>query len=316
MKYRLGIRRGINLGGWLSQCDYSAERINHFIEAEDIARIASWGLDHIRIPVDYNVLEDDNGGYDAPGWERLDWVFAECEKHGLKAVIDLHKTEGFSFYSGEKEIGFFDSEEYQERFYHLWEEMARRYGDMPDRIMFELLNEVTDISYIEAWNRISSECIRRIRKIAPDIYILLGSYDNNSAPAVEALLPPADEKVVFNFHCYDPLHYTHQRASWVPELIDSPFVPFEDSGTTEEYFEDYFSKAIETAEKYGAELYCGEYGVIDQVPAEDAVKWYKTINAVFEKHGIARAVWSYKHMAFGVIDKRWDAVRDELIKVL
>ena len=68
MKNKIGMHRGVNLGGWLSQCDYSADRLNHFIKEEDFGVIASWGLDHVRIPVDFNVLEDDKGGYDAPGW--------------------------------------------------------------------------------------------------------------------------------------------------------------------------------------------------------------------------------------------------------
>ena len=52
-----GFRRGINLGGWLSQCDYSQERLNGFITEEDFGVIRDWGLDHVRIPVDYNVVQ-------------------------------------------------------------------------------------------------------------------------------------------------------------------------------------------------------------------------------------------------------------------
>lgn len=316
MMKKIGVRRGVNLGGWLSQCDYSADRINHFIGAEDIAKIASWQVDHVRIPVDYNVLEDECGGYDAPGWERLEFALAECEKHGLKVIIDLHKAAGFSFDQGEAEEGFFDSEAYQERFYRLWEEIARRYGRLSDRVMFELLNEVTKPEFIDTWNRVSNEAIRRIRVIAPDTLILVGSYHNNSAPAVPALDPPADDKVVYNFHCYDPFHYTHQGAGWVREMDKSLRYTFDESGTTEALFEKIFAPAIEAAEKHGAPLYCGEYGVIDKVPPEDAIKWFRVINRVFEKHGIARAVWSYRQMDFGISDPRWDAVRDELIKVL
>ena len=316
MKKNLGINRGVNLGGWLSQCDYSAERLNNFIKAEDFAVIASWGLDHVRIPVDFNVLEDDKGGYDAPGWERIDWALEQCAKHGLKTVFDLHKTAGFSFDKGEQEQGFFESESCQERFYRLWEEIARRYGHLHDRLVFELLNEVTDAAFIDAWNRISGECIRRIRQVAPDSYILVGSYHNNSAPAVKDLAPPADAKVLYNFHCYDPIQYTHQGAYWVDFFDVSARVSFEESGVTEETFEALFAPALAAAEKYGMGLYCGEYGVIDVVAPEDAVKWFRVINKVFEKHGIARAVWSYRQMDFGISDQRWDAVRDELLKVL
>ena len=55
----LGFTRGVNLGGWMSQCDYSEDRLEHFITEADIAKIASWGLDHVRIPVDYNGFEDE-----------------------------------------------------------------------------------------------------------------------------------------------------------------------------------------------------------------------------------------------------------------
>ncbi len=316
MLKKMGICRGVNLGGWLSQCDYSPERLNHFIEEEDIARIASWGLDHVRIPVDYNVLEDDQGGYDAPGWERIDFALAACEKHHLKVVLDLHKTAGFSFDQGEAETGFFDSESYQERFCHLWEEIARRYGHLSDQVVFELLNEVTEPRFIDVWNRVSNEAIRRIRAFAPDMYILVGSYWNNSAASVHALAAPQDDHVLYNFHCYDPLHYTHQGAYWVQQLDRSARVAFEDSGVNEAMFENLFASAIEAAERNHTTLYCGEYGVIDVVPPADALKWFRTINAVFEKHGIARCAWSYKQMDFGLSDPRWDELRGELLKVL
>lgn len=51
---------------------------------------------------------------------------------------------------------------------------------------------------------------KEARAIAPDTIILVGSYDNNSAPAVVDLTPPYDDRVVYNFHCYEPLKFTHQ----------------------------------------------------------------------------------------------------------
>lgn len=316
MLKKMGICRGVNLGGWLSQCDYSPERLNGFIMEEDIARISSWGLDHVRIPVDYNVLEDGCGGYEAPGWERIDFALDACRKYRLKVVLDLHKTAGFSFDSGEAEEGFFDSEMYQERFYRLWEEIARRYGRLSDMVVFELLNEVTEARFIDVWNRVSNEAIRRIRVIAPETYILVGSYYNNSASSVHALAAPQDDRVLYNFHCYDPLAYTHQGAYWVQNMDKSLRIPFEQSGVNVEMFEALFASAIEAAQRNHTTLYCGEYGVIDVVAPEDAIKWYRTINAVFERHGIARCAWSYKEMDFGLSDARWDGLRDELLKVL
>ena len=312
-----GFYRGVNLGGWFSQCDYSRERLDHFSTEQDIGVSAGWGLDHVRIPMDYNVLETEDGSLSAEGFDRIERAVGWCIKYGLRVVLDLHKTAGYSFDAAHHESGFFQNAAYQDRFYRLWEGLAARFND-PERIAFELLNEVTDASVIGEWNRIAAECIRRIRKIAPRSLILVGSYWNNSPDAVKDLDLPADDRVIYNFHCYDPLIFTHQGATWIPdpEFDIDRRVAFEEADITPEYFEKQFASAIETAEARGTALYCGEYGVIDKATPEDTVKWYKTINAVFEKHGIARSAWSYRQMDFGLSDGRLDGVREELIRYL
>ena len=88
------------------------------------------------------------------------------------------------------------------------------------------------------------------------------------------------------------------------------------SGASEAYFEDFLAPALEKAEQEGAALYCGEYGVIDVVPPAEAVKWFRDLHAVFERHGIARSLWSYKEMDFGLADARMDGVRGELLRLL
>ena len=310
-----GFYKGINLGGWLSQCDYSEERLNHFITEPDFEEIASWGLDHVRIPIDYNVLENEDGSFKESGFARVAKALELAGKYGLKAIIDLHKTAGFSFDEGEQETGFFDSDKYQERFYRLWEELAKHFGKDTENVAFELLNEVTEQQFSGTWNRISRECIKRIRAYAPDTLILLGSYWNNSPEAVKDLEKPYDDKVIYNFHCYSPMEFTHQGAPWVKDLTDTK-TDFDDMDITPEFFEKLFAEAMETAKNNGTSLYCGEYGVIDRATPEDALKWFKVINSVFEKYKIARAAWSYKEMDFGLSDSRMDGVREELIKYL
>ena len=316
MKQDYGFNKGVNFGGWMSQCDYSKERLDKFITERDFAQAAEWGFDHVRIPVDYNILQNEDGSLIADGYERLAAALANCRKNGLKLIIDLHKTAGFSFdtYS-ENESGFFENEKYQERFYLIWEEMSRRFGAEQD-VAFELLNEVTDQEFIGAWNRIAKECIRRIRAIAPEVLILVGSYWNNAATTVKALDPPYDSRVIYNMHCYEPLVFTHQGAYWTDRIDPEKRMKFEDSETSLQYFEELFSSAIEKANAENTGLYCGEYGVISFVTPEDAVKWFRCINTVFKKYGIGRAVWNYKEMDFGLTDARLDGVRTELLNYL
>ena len=342
MKTWKGYQKGVNLGGWLSQCDDTEETYSTFVVEEDIKTIKGWGMDHVRLPFDYELIEDKDGNPVESGYGHIQDAIDWCGKYGLNLILDLHKTMGYSFDDAHGEAGFFESESLQNRFYTLWERVAERFGKYDERVAFELLNEVTDKSYCELWNTISYECIRRIRKIAPSIKILVGGYWNNSVDSVKDLAMPYDENIIYNFHCYEPLIFTHQGAPWIPTMdtsfrisIDEPYEKMGDASAkylqqvttgfagfsqddtlSSKYFEKIFAEALQVAQEREVALYCGEYGVIDRVAPEDAVKWYKMINEVFTRYGIGRSAWNYKVMDFGISDARMDDVRDELLKYL
>ncbi len=338
-----GYHKGVDFGGWLSQCVHTEEHYRDFITEEDFATAASYGIDHLRIPVDYDLVEDAAGNYRESGFAYIQKAIDLCGKYHLNMILDLHKTYGFSFDDGEGELGFFENEEYQERFYRLWEQFAKRFSQYEERVAFELLNEVTDKAYSDCWNRISNTCIDRIRAIAPTIKILVGGYWNNSPAAVRDLAAPHDENIVYNFHCYDPLIFTHQGAGWVKDMpadfrisFKSTYGEFkkaiddlkllwgpefsaegkENETIGADYFKQVFMEAVAVADGRGVPLYCGEYGVIEQADPQDEVDWYRAINEAFEYYGIGRAAWSFKRMNFGLSDARLDGVRDELIKLL
>ena len=342
MKKFEGYTHGINLGGWLSQCDNTLDTYENFIKEEDFQRISEWGLDHVRIPVDYDLVEYRDGSCRKEGYRYLDNAIEWAGKYGLNAIIDLHKTFGFSFDDGENEEGFFDSEACQKRFYALWEGFARRYGKYHERVAFELLNEVTDPCYSDTWNRIAAECIGRIRKICPEVRIIVGGYYNNSITSLKDLLWPTDENMVYTFHCYNPLIFTHQGAYWIPTMdldfrisIDEPYSVLKEASTKQlewywgdlencpddeklncEYYDRMFEEAVKLSIERDVPLYCGEYGVVDRADPQEILKWYRIINEAFEKHDIGRAAWNYHGKDFGLVDEHLAPVIDELRKLL
>ncbi len=316
MLKELGFYRGVNLGGWLSQCDYSAERMDNFITEADFEQIARWGFDHVRLPVDYDVIQNGDGSMKEEGLRRVDRAVELARRSGLGIVLDLHKTQGFSFDAGENEHGFFESEKYQDYYYAVWDCFAARYGDR-EGILFDLLNEVTERRYLPDWLRISRECVRRIRLHAPRTPIVLGSYQWNSARTVPELPAPYDERVFYNFHFYEPHAFTHQGAYWEASYRDiSERVAYADSGCSRRFVEDFLAPALAKAREEGTELYCGEFGVIDVVPPAEAMKWFRDVLAVFDRRGIACCLWSYRQMDFGLSDGRMDGVRAELLALL
>ena len=210
MKEFTGYKHGVNLGGWLSQSNYEKEHLESFITEEDVKRIAEWGCDHVRLPFDYNIILDNDNNVGADAFKYLDRCVEWCEKHGLNIILDLHKTLGFSFDKGENESGFFEEERYQDVFVAMWSEIAKHYADKADHVAFELLNEITERKYAIIWNGIAARTIREMRRFAPDNYILIGGIFQNSVFGLTLLDKPCDDKIVFNFHYYNPLAFTHQ----------------------------------------------------------------------------------------------------------
>ena len=93
-----GFQKGVNLGGWISQFSkYDENHFETFITEKDIEFISSIGFDHVRVPVDYIVLTDDEGTIKESGFGYLENCRAWCEKYGLKMLIDLHECYGYSF---------------------------------------------------------------------------------------------------------------------------------------------------------------------------------------------------------------------------
>lgn len=345
MKRFEGFLKGVNLGGWISQFDrYDHEHFENFITKQDIEDIAALGFDHVRVPVDYQVLEDEEGHVLERGFAYLERLRFWCENYDLHMLIDLHECYGYSFDPLKKDMDrrkFFYDEALQSRFMKLWREIAERFKDYPEQVAFEPLNEVVLAEVKDAWNDILTNYIHMIRSIAPETYIVVGGVCYNNVLSVPLLKVPVDDHIVYNFHCYEPMVFTHQGAYWVedmpsdfriayPETLEKyretsvrlssalAGAIFEDgiSEIGQGFFEDIFAPAIEKARQDGVALYCGEYGVIDLACADDKIRWLEDIHAVFKKHGIGRALWNYKEKDFGFVDERFATVRDRFIEVL
>lgn len=347
MRQFVGYERGINLGGWLSQCGkdhYCKEHYDSFITEKDIEEIASWGLDHVRLPIDYNVIQNEDGTIKPEGFYYVDQCISWCRKNNLKIVLDLHKTLGYVF-DDKEYCNFFFEEKLQDSFVALWEEIARRYGQNHEFMSFELLNEVTMPEVAEKWNEIAERTIKAIRNISKEVQIIIGGIYNSSIYGLTFLRKPADENIVFTFHCYSPMIFTHQGAGWVEKMplekekyklaypitvgecnirsqevfghdFDSEFMLPADSKLNEEFFEKLMASALEVAEKFNVPLYCGEYGVIDRAEPECAANWYHDIHTALAKYGLSRAAWTYKRMDFGLSDEHYLSVKKQILQNL
>ena len=334
------LNRGVNLGGFLSQCEHTAKHYEEFITEKDIEKISKWGFDHVRLPIDYEVLEEDDGTPKEEGYSIVKRVVEWAKKYGLSIVLDLHKAYGYDFNdAGDSEKNnLFQSEKLQKRFVDLWDRISSNFNSY-DNVAFELLNEVVEENNADAWNSLIAKAVKAIRGNAPEAYIIYGGIQWNSAKTLKLLDKPLDDKIIFTFHFYEPLLFTHQKAYWVKTM--DPSWDIEYPGSMEEYLkkskiigdqgkavyecgldhigpqliDDLVQDAINAAKNAGVGLYCGEFGVIDRAPVEDTKRWFDDVNEIFSKYNIRFCVWNYKEKDFGIADEHYDAVRDDLIKI-
>ena len=344
MKVFTGYQKGINLGGWISQCvARTQEHFSNFITEKDIKQIATWGYDHVRLPIDYDIIFTEDGKEIEEGFGRISSCISWCKAAGLNLVLDLHKTKGYMFDTAEVKDPdlFFHDKGLQDFFVNIWLVMAKRYGSMSDFVAFELLNEIVNPKLRNEWNEIASRAFKEIRAVAKETWIVVGGVNYNSVSAVPGIEVPVDEKTVFTFHCYEPFVFTHQKAYWV-ENMPSDFevsypgpsieylraksneIPQARHGAIfdpamdilkmdENFFEILFKPALDTAKKKNIPLYCGEYGAIDQAGAEDSLRWLIDIQKALQNNGIGRALWTYKEKDFGLVGPHYDSVRDAII---
>lgn len=338
-------QKGVNLGGWISQfAKYDTNHFETFITKKDIEYIASLGFDHVRVPVDYNVLEDEEGTTIESGFDYLRNCCEWCKEYGLHMLIDLHECYGYSFDPLKKDMDrkkFFYDEELQARFLALWTKIAETFKDEQDTVAFEPLNEVVLQEVAEAWNAVVKKYIATIRAICPDVYIVVGGVMYNHVSNVKLLDPPADDKIVYNFHCYEPFLFTHQGAYWVDYMpadfrvtyplsveeyrqlyksvldVNNGVVFREDvKEFGPEFFEIIFKDAVDAAREYDVPLYCGEYGAIDLSDNPGKINWLRDIHTAFKNNGIGRALWNYKEKDFGFVDDSFKEIQNDFIAVL
>lgn len=68
-----------------------------WITESEIKKIASYGLNTVRIPVGFWIYEDlvyDSEYYPRGGLEYLDWIVGWCKANGIYVIIDLHGGPG------------------------------------------------------------------------------------------------------------------------------------------------------------------------------------------------------------------------------
>jgi len=324
--------KGVNFSGWFEVNNAQRIPFNQYNE-QDFANVKSLGADVIRLPVRLNDMTSGAPDYklDPLLLKFLDTAVNWAEKYKLYLIIDNH-----SFHPVNR-----TQDDVDKVLIPVWTQVAQRYRDRSELIIYEVLNEPHGISD-KRWGEIQGKVIEAIRSADRKHTIIVGGTDYNSYNKLSSIPAYNDPNLIYTFHFYDPFMFTHQGASWSPPMEYLSGVPFPyDSkrmpklnlklrGTWVENSIRNYSKDADPSKLLGildiaaafsgernVPVYCGEYGVyIPNSPPEDRVVWYEFITNALDNRKISRTSWDY-FGGFGIFnsDGRGDFRSDVNIKI-
>ena len=318
------LRRGVNLSGWFAQGPSDPAHLQSAITSDDIQRIKRMGFDHVRLPVDPDILAA-GGPIDVPDPDTVYYLEDAVRlvlEGGLAIVVDLHPDESFGERLAKDRAAV-------DQTAALWTTLARQLSvHDPDRLFFEVLNEPGEITSSD-WAKIQTRLTGAIRQAAPHHTIIATGHGWSGVEQLEALRPLDDPNVIYAFHLYDPYVFTHQGAEWSPGPVSElSRVPYPSSPSavasvlagvsdsearkmlTEYADERWDASAIERLveraaawrDRYGVPIICGEFGVYRSAsPAADRIAWLRDVRTALERKTIGWTAWEYAG-GFGVVD--------------
>lgn len=273
--------RGVNIIGydpyWRDggQGNYTEAHFRQIHEAGfSNVRVVLFTLDHL----------GPDGRLSETWLKKLDWVIDTATASNLTVILDEHDFESCSDDSA-KCLTFLKN---------VWGQLAERYKDRPNTVVFELLNEPHDKIDADIWNAMIPQVLEVVRRTNPSRNVIVGPTHWNSRNDLQYLkLPENDRHLIVTFHYYDPFAFTHQGASWAsPEIQAGHDIPF---GTAKEIAQinaDFDAiKAWSVAND--RPIYLGEFGAYDKAPMDSRVLWTSTVSRAAEKRGFAFAYWQF-----------------------
>jgi endoglucanase len=240
---RQAILRGTNLGNWLinefwmmeldkagpvdDQCKLEAtldrrfgyaerERLfgvlrDNWITARDWDLMQRHGLNVVRLPFIYSVIEDEKKPRTlrADAWRYLDDAIAQAERRGMYVVLDLHGavgSQGVEHHSGcANRNQYWRTPDYQARTEWLWQQIATRYRDRSAVAGYSVLNEPWGTPP-DSMVAVVRKLYTAIRAVDPNHVIILPGHSQNGIDSYGKPAQHGMRNVAFEIHPY-PGHF-------------------------------------------------------------------------------------------------------------
>ena len=278
-------------------------------------KIKAAGFSTVRIPVTWlgHIGEAPDYQIEEAWLNRVAEVVGYAEAAGLNAIVNIHHDGADSkFWLDIKTAAINPAvhEQIKEQIAAMWSQIAKKFADKEDFLIFESFNEIHDGGWgwgantkdggkqytcLNEWNQAFVDAVRATGGNNANRILGVPAYCTNVDIAIESFVMPKDnvaDRLMISVHCYDPSKYCLEASysEWGHTAAESKKAP----GDNEADLRKVFEKAYETYISKGIPVYLGEFGCVNRSTVrEQAFQQYylKYFAKLAKTYGIPPVIW-------------------------
>ncbi len=311
---------------------------NPNVTKELIQAVKANGFDTIRIPVSYLGRTGEAPDYtvEAAWLDRIQEVVDYAMEAGLYTIINIHHDGNNDTANGAWiDCTAEDQKPILEKFSKLWEQIAARFAEYDERLIFESMNEIHDGTYqkpsgesgqrfydnINALNQVFVDTVRASGGKNANRWLLVPGYNTNIDYTIEGfVLPedPAEHRLMVSAHFYDPYQYALEEnfntAVWGKDAEGNC------GWGNEEHVDAQFARMESTYVDNGIPVIIGEYGAINKHNDEYRNYYMEYVTKSALDHDLVPVYWDNGYdgdFGFALFDRATgDVLHEELLDAM
>ncbi len=254
------------------------------------------GFNTVRIPVRWDQHTQTVSPYTiTESWlqrveEVLDWGL----ERGLFVVVNAHHDDWIKQNYADPNM--------QARFDSIWSQIAVRFKDKPDRLLFEILNEPHGLTK-EQNDEMHQRVLSIIRKTNPTRIVIFQGHNWGGSDELITAAIPDDDYLMGSFHSYDPyLFGLEGEGTW---------------GTAADYsiLRQKFIDVKTWSDNNNIPVFLGEFGSLRSCDYNSRMKHYRAYVEFAQQYGFIACAWD-DGGDFRIMERaaqKWDEVKDILL---
>lgn len=315
------MQAGWNVGNSLDAVGGETNWGNPLITQTLIDSVKAAGFNAVRIPVAWSKFSDESNFIIEESWlDRVEEVVNYVLNDGMYAIINIHWDGGWMQPT-------YNQQDYvNNRLAIMWEQIANRFIDYGDHLLFAGTNEVMvdgnystpTKEYYTVQNSFNQTFVTTVRQTGGKNYyryLLVQGFNTNIDYTINYFVMPADmveNRLMLEVHYYDPYDFTINESSnitqWGKNATDASKT---ETWANESYADKQFNKMKTKFVDNGIPVIIGEYGAIARTTVSDHAiyrEYYLNyITSSIHSHGIIPFYWDNGYTgdkSLGLFDRK------------